>query len=148
MPTPTTTTLWAAYRRLHRLVDAQVAHDLERETGLSLPDYEVLDATVLTAAEQECVRVSWLAKRMAWPHSRLSRQLSRMQRRGLISREPCERDGRGDDVVLTVAGRHAHERATPVLRASVRTHFADRLSSQQLKAVVAIEQTLSRNRPD
>jgi DNA-binding MarR family transcriptional regulator len=124
---------WTAYRALRLVLDTRVAHDLEAETGLSTADYEVLteaDAVLRDPAEH-CVRVNALAARMRWSSSRLSRQLGRMQRRGLITREACGLDGRGDDVVLTKAGRRAIDKATPVHLALVRTHFADLLSDDQ-----------------
>ncbi|MFD0361876.1 MarR family winged helix-turn-helix transcriptional regulator [Nocardia sp. GCM10030253] len=139
-------TAWSAYRRLHLLVDAEVARELESGTGLSMPDYDVLAAVAEMAAEQECVRVSGLAARMHWPHSRLSRQLGRMERRGLIAREPCERDGRGDDVVLAEPGRRALEKAAPVHLTSVHRHFTDLLTAEQLAALTGIEETIARHR--
>ncbi|MFE7801726.1 MarR family winged helix-turn-helix transcriptional regulator [Nocardia sp. NPDC057440] len=139
-------TAWAAYRRLPLLVDTEIARDLESGTGLSMPDYDVLTAVTEMAAEEECVRVSGLAARMHWPHSRLSRQLGRMERRGLIAREPCERDGRGDDVVLAEPGRQALAAAGPVHLASVHRRFLDLLTPEQLAALTGIEETIARHR--
>ncbi|MGP4022074.1 MarR family winged helix-turn-helix transcriptional regulator [Actinomadura sp. 3N407] len=137
---------WQAYRRLQLLVDAEVARDLERESGLSLPDYEVLSAVVAMSSGEHCIRVGQLTARMGWAHSRLSRQLGRMERRGLIAREPCELDGRGDDVLLTDSGRQAHATATPAHLASVQRHLTSLLTPQQLDALIGIEQTLSDRR--
>lgn len=121
---------WSAYRALRQVLDAQVARDLEAETSLSMADFEVLaeTAAVLRDPGEHCVRVNALATRMHWSNSRLSRQLGRMQQRGLVTREACELDGRGDDVVLTDAGRRAMDAATPVYLASVRGRFASLLS--------------------
>ncbi|MEU1387814.1 MULTISPECIES: MarR family transcriptional regulator [unclassified Nonomuraea] len=129
---------WAAYRRLHLLVDGAIARDLEQNSGLSMPDYEVLAAVARLASEKTCVRVIGLAAYMHWDHSRLSRQLGRMQQRGLIAREACELDGRGDDVVLTEAGRQTYDRATPAHLASIERHFTSLLSAQQLNALTGI----------
>ncbi|MFW6691081.1 MarR family winged helix-turn-helix transcriptional regulator [Streptomyces sp. MAR4 CNX-425] len=137
---------WTAYRRLRLLVDAEVARDLERRTGLSMPDYDVLEAVAELGAEEQCVRVGGLAARMGWAHARLSRQLARMERRDLIAREPCERDGRGDDVLLTEAGRRAYETARPGHLASVRRHFTGPLSAAQLDQLAAIARTLAAGR--
>ncbi|WP_436771310.1 MarR family winged helix-turn-helix transcriptional regulator [Yinghuangia sp. YIM S09857] len=133
---------WDAYRRLHQLVDTEVARDLEQQSGLSMPDYEVLAALADMATPDSCIRVRRLAAHLHWAHSRLSRHLGRMEARGLIAREPCERDGRGDDVVLTAEGREAYDRATPGYRASVRRHFSGPLSTDQRSALVAIERTI------
>ncbi|WP_283136434.1 MarR family winged helix-turn-helix transcriptional regulator [Rhizohabitans arisaemae] len=144
-PTPGRAALdaWAAYRRLHLLVDAKIARDLERDSGLSMPDYEVLAAVTQLSGPETCVRVRGLATRMNWDHSRLSRQLGRMERRGLIARESCDLDGRGDDVLLTEAGRRAYREATPAHLTSIDRHFTGALSAGQLDALTGIEQTLA-----
>ncbi|MEU4572614.1 MarR family winged helix-turn-helix transcriptional regulator [Nonomuraea sp. ATR24] len=134
---------WAAYRRLQLLVDPAIARELEQNSSLSMPDYEVLAAVTELASTETCVRVGRLAARLQWAHGRLSRQLGRMEQRGLIAREACELDGRGDDVLLTEAGRRAHEEATPAHLASIDRHFGRALSAGQLAALVDIERTLS-----
>lgn len=137
---------WVAFRELQLLVDGEIARDLERDSGLSMPDFEVLAAVAVMSGEAVCVRVSTLAARMKWEHSRLSRQLHRMQRRGLVAREACELDGRGDDVLLTEAGRQAYEKAAPSHLASIDRHFTGALSQRQLDALAGIHQTIVASR--
>ena len=108
---------WAAYRRVRRHFDERIAERLEQEAGISPADFDVLHG--VRHATTECVRVGGLADDIGWSRSRLSRQLSRLERRGLVAREPCERDGRGDDVLLTDDGRDAVERAEPLHRDAV-----------------------------
>ncbi|GAA2636633.1 MarR family transcriptional regulator [Actinomadura fulvescens] len=139
---------WAAYRRLQLLVDVEISRDLEKDSGLSMPDYDVLAAVAEMSCEETCVRVSGLANRMHWDHSRLSRQLRRMQQRGLIARQSCELDGRGDDVLLTETGRQTLERATPAHLASIDRHFSGALSERQLDALIGIQQTIAASRAD
>ncbi|GII90137.1 MarR family winged helix-turn-helix transcriptional regulator [Sinosporangium siamense] len=134
---------WSAYRRLRLSLDAEVARDLERDCGLSMPDYDVLAATSELSDGEHCIRVRDLATHLGWAHSRLSRQLGRMEGRGLIAREKCELDGRGEDVVLTGEGRQALARAAPVHAASVRHRFAELLTSEQLSALVDIANRLA-----
>ncbi|WP_246509748.1 MarR family winged helix-turn-helix transcriptional regulator [Nonomuraea endophytica] len=129
---------WEAYRRLRLHVDAEVARDLERASGLSMADYDVLAALAALSGGEHCIRVRGLTEHLHWAHSRLSRQLGRMEQRGLVDREKCELDGRGEDVVLTDAGRRAHDRAAPVHLDAVRRHFTGALSPEQLAAFTAI----------
>ncbi|MGV9412473.1 MarR family winged helix-turn-helix transcriptional regulator [Nocardia sp. NPDC003693] len=145
-PTARDLDAWHAYRRLHLFADAEIARELEQDTGLSMPDYEVLTGIDDLWTPDSCVRVRGLAAHLHWPHSRLSRQLGRMEKRGLIAREACERDGRGDDVLLTEAGRTALRDATPAHRASIARHFTDLLTPAQLTALTEIEQAVARNR--
>ncbi|CAM4410327.1 MarR family transcriptional regulator [Nocardia ninae] len=135
---------WLAYRRLHERVDAEIARDLERECGLSMPDYDVLAALTELESPDTCIRVRGLAAHLSWAHSRLSRQLGRMEQRGLIAREPCERDGRGDDVLLTKSGRETVETAAPTYNSSVRDRFTVRLTPQQLAALIEIERAIAK----
>ncbi|WP_328943672.1 hypothetical protein OG259_21035 [Streptomyces sp. NBC_00250] len=84
--------------------------------------------------------------RRCWAQSRLSRHLGRTEGRGLVAREPRERDGRGDDVLPTPAGRAAYDGATSAHLASVHRHFASLLSREQLAALVGIEETIAAHR--
>lgn len=102
---------WLGYRRMRLLLDAQIARDLSRESGLSDPDYDVLSA--LTSSEDRRWRLQALADRMLWSKSRLSRHISRMEERGLVTREDCATDARGAVIVLTESGQRAIEAAAP-----------------------------------
>lgn len=134
---------WQSYRRMRDSVDAEVARDLERACGLSVAEFEVLDALSALETPDGCIRVHGLAAHLGWAHSRLSRLLGRMEQRGLVTREPCERDGRGDDVLLAPDGRAALEAAVPVYFSSVQTRFAGLLTKEQLGHIVAIEQAVT-----
>jgi DNA-binding MarR family transcriptional regulator len=110
--------------------------DLTRTTELSPADYQVLLA--LSEATDQRLRSSDLATAVDWERSRLSHQLGRMERRGLIAREACATDNRGAEVILTGEGRARFRAATaPHLRA-VREHFADALTPDQMAALADI----------
>lgn len=127
---------WQAYRRMFLLLNAQIARDLGQDSGLSEPDYDVL--STLGAAPGHRRRISELADRMLWSRSRLSHHLTRMEQRGLVTREECATDGRGAEVVLTPLGQRTIEAAAVPHVASVRRHFADRLTPEQIDAFSAI----------
>lgn len=165
-PTAAQRRAWAAYRGLRLALDAQIARDLEAGTGLSVPDFDVL-AAVRAVAEPSaagswlvpltptdprpgartahCVRVVALANRMGWSRSRISRQLGRMERRGLIARVPCELDGRGDDVELTDTGRRALDDAEPRVIGAVHSHFTEALTEPQLAALTEASEAIARH---
>lgn len=132
----TTPPVWTGYRQLRHHVDAAVARAVEGATGLSLADLEVLVAVRDETAE--CVRVSPLAESMRWSRSRLSRQLGRMERRGLVERVACDRDGRGDDIELTPEGLRLLARAEPEVAEAVDRYVVERLTARQLSALGAI----------
>jgi DNA-binding MarR family transcriptional regulator len=133
---------WRGYMRMRTLLHAQIVRDLARESGLSGPDYDVLSN--VSEAEGRRERLAALAARMAWSRSRLSHHITRMEQRGLVTREDCDSDGRGAFVVLTDAGWRAIQDAAPGHVASVRRHFLDLLSREQLDALAEISQTVVR----
>jgi DNA-binding MarR family transcriptional regulator len=131
---------WRGYMRMRTLLNAQIVRDLAREAGLSGPDYDVLSN--LSEAEGRRARLGELAAHMAWSRSRLSHHITRMEQRGLVTRQDCADDGRGAFVVLTDAGFAAIETAAPGHVESVRRHFIDVLSRQQLEALAEISETV------
>jgi len=137
---------WRGYMRMRTLLHAQIVRDLAREAGLSGPDYDVLSN--VSEAEGRRSRLGDLAARMAWSKSRLSHHITRMEQRGLVTREDCTSDGRGAFVVLTDAGLRAIQAAAPGHVASVRRNFIDLLSREQLDALAEITQTVVRRLTD
>ncbi|SCL55440.1 transcriptional regulator, MarR family [Micromonospora citrea] len=127
---------WRGYRRMRRLLDLELARDLARDAGLSEPDYDVLSD--LSETPDQRLRLSELADRMLWSRSRLSHHLTRMQQRGLVTREECATDGRGAVVALTAEGRRAIEAAAPGHVAAVRRHLIDLLTPDEVAALDAL----------
>ncbi len=131
---------WLGYRRMRLLLDAQIARDLSADSGLSMPDYDVLSA--LSGSADHRWRLRDLAARMLWSKSRLSRHISRMEERGLVTREGCEDDARGSVVVLTDQGMRAIVTAAPEHVESVRRHFVDLLTPEQLAVLAQVADTV------
>lgn len=129
--TPAEDRAWRGYRRMRLLLDLRISRDLAESSGLSEPDYDVLSNLSETPSHR--ARLSELATHMRWSSSRLSHHLSRMERRGLVTRRPSEDDGRGSVVVLTEEGLRTIELAAPGHVASVRRHLIDRLDADQLR---------------
>ncbi|MGS2614185.1 MarR family winged helix-turn-helix transcriptional regulator [Micromonospora sp. LZ34] len=127
---------WRGYRRMRRLLDLELARELMRDAGLSEPDYDVLSDLSETPGQR--LRLSELADRMLWSRSRLSHHLTRMQQRGLVTREECATDGRGAIVTLTAAGRQAIEAAAPGHVAAVRRHLIDLCTPEEIAALDAL----------
>ncbi|WP_132427895.1 MarR family winged helix-turn-helix transcriptional regulator [Pseudonocardia endophytica] len=122
--------------RLH----ARLNRRLQDESGLSLADFDVLVALTDRARQDggARMRVHELADTLQWERSRLSHQLSRMQRRDLVEREECEDDARGAFVVLTAQGRRVIEQAAPPHVEAVRELVFDGLDDGQVDALARI----------
>jgi DNA-binding MarR family transcriptional regulator len=134
--TPEENRAWRGYRRMHLLLDLQLARDLLRDSGLSEADYDVL--STLSETDGMRMRLSELAEHMLWSKSRLSHHTARMQQRGLVTREESPVDGRGSLVVLTKAGLNTIRQAAPLHVESVRRHLVDLLSTKELAALDSI----------
>ena len=127
---------WRGLLRMTSQLNARANRLLLQEYGISLADYEVLVA--LSEAPEGQLRVFEVADALAWEQSRVSHQLARMQRRGLITREGCATDARGAFAVLTTVGRAAIEQAAPAHVEQVRQLVFDELSHEQVSALTEI----------
>ena len=127
---------WRGLLRMTAQLNVRMNRQLQDDFGISLADYDVL--VVLSEAPDGRRRVFELTGALAWEQSRVSHQLARMQRRGLVAREECPTDARGAFAVLTEAGRGAIERAAPADVEMVRQLVFDGLSSDQLTALTDV----------
>ena len=131
---------WRGYLRMNTVVLAELARDLQRDSGLSGPDYDVL--VILSEEPSSRLRLRELGEQLLWEKSRLSHHLTRMEKRGLVRREECASDARGAFVAITPQGRKAIEDAAPPHVANVRRHFFDQLSPEQVAALAAIAESV------
>jgi DNA-binding MarR family transcriptional regulator len=123
---------WRATVRLSQLLLRQLDRDLTVH-GLNGRDYEIL--VELSEAPDHRLRMTDLADATSQSRSRLSHQISRMEKRGLVRRDECEGDKRGTFTVLTKAGIETIERVAPHHVDNVRRHFIDRLTPQQQEEI-------------
>lgn len=137
---------WRRWLALNALLPAHLHRELQRDSELSLPDFDVL--VQLTDDDRGRVRIAQLAESLQWERSRLSHHVTRMARRGLVDKEDCLDDGRGSFVVLTAAGRAAIERAAPAHVLTVRRAFFDALTDEEVELLGDMtEKVLARLRP-
>jgi DNA-binding MarR family transcriptional regulator len=130
---------WRAFRRMMIAIQTATARDLTR-IGLSEPDYEVL--STLSERPDHTSTLHEQAAKMGWSRSRLSRHATRMEARGLLRRAPDPADGRGCFLVLTEHGLDTLKNAAPAHVASVRRHFIDPLTPEDLIALEHIARKL------
>ncbi|MEV5955955.1 MarR family winged helix-turn-helix transcriptional regulator [Streptomyces sp. NPDC051987] len=120
--------LWSAFKRAHELVRTRVVADTAEAAGLSEPDLTIL---VNLHKAGGALRQSELAASLGWDRTRISHQLTRMAKRGLVARER----GDGVTVALTDAGCRTVAAVHPGLEAAVRRHFTDRLSAAEIETL-------------
>jgi DNA-binding MarR family transcriptional regulator len=121
---------------MRTILDLAIARDLRQDSGLSDADYDVL--STLSEAEDDSWRAGDLAARLLWSSSRLAHQVRRMELRGLVCRTASDDDARGAVVALTPAGRSLLEAAARHHVASVRRHFVDLLTQDEVATLQRI----------
>jgi DNA-binding MarR family transcriptional regulator len=124
---------WRAYIAATTLLQEKLSRELQAEHGLTMADYEIL--VRLSEAEGHRLRMSQLAEFTLASRSRLSHQVDRLEKAGLVAREPCESDRRGANAVLTTNGWQALVAAAPTHVAGVRAHLVDLLSEKEFAAL-------------
>jgi DNA-binding MarR family transcriptional regulator len=138
--------LWQSYRDTHRDLMRALEARLIGNSGLSGADYALLHP--LSVAEDGVLRTRDLGRSVGWERSRLSHQVSRMERRGLVCREDCASDARGSMVRLTALGRKAIEAAAPDHVATVRTYFFDLLTADEQTQLAGLLERIATSIPD
>jgi DNA-binding MarR family transcriptional regulator len=122
---------WLAVVRLMTWLPWSIDQQLQRDSNLAMVEYQVL--AMLSESPQRTRRMSSLAVVTNASLSRLSRVVTRLEERGLVSREPDPCDGRFTNAVLTAEGLRTLVAAAPGHVAHVRSVVIDALSPEQLR---------------
>ena len=125
--------VWRSYLDVSRLLNERLQHQLVKDSGLSLPEYEIF--VQLSEAPDRMLRMSELAERAVNSRSRLTHTVSRLESRGLVRREPCPDDGRGVLCILTDEGYKAIDESAAGHVEAVRSALFDPLSRGEVKAL-------------
>ena len=132
-PTTEELRIWRDFIETAQALRTELAARLQKDSALSPGDYGTLLA--LSEADGRRLRPSALARILGWERSRLSHQLGRMERRGLVRREECATDSRGAEVVLTDEGARAFRAAALPHLIAIRELFVAPLTPEQITAV-------------
>jgi DNA-binding MarR family transcriptional regulator len=130
---------WHAFKQAGEIVFGLVVRDVAATTGLSAGDFGVLSR--LIDLGDGTLRQIDLARSMRWDKARLSHHLTRMQKRGLIERQPAS--AKEVFVKITSRGKAVLGDARPAHAASVRRHLLDRLSKAEMAVLAPILLRLS-----
>ena len=106
----------------HARLTGALGAELQQVTNLPLAWFEVL--LRLGRSPEHRLRMSELARQMPLSTSGLTRLIDRVEAAGLVRREACPSDRRGQLAVLTDAGEAALAEALPVHVRGLRTHLA------------------------
>ena len=127
---------WRAYIEASQLLLTRLEEELRRSSNLTLGDYHVL--VLLSEAPGQRLRMGELAERLIFSPSRLTYQISTMERRDLVRRQPCPADRRGSEAVLTPTGLSTLRAAAPHHLEAVRSLFVDDLDADALACLTRV----------
>jgi len=133
--TPTERDAWRAVLLVADILRFRVAAALRPFSDLSPADHSVI--MHLAEAPEQRLGQQRLANEIFWSKGRLSRQLSRMQARGLVERT-TDSGTRGVQIVLTAKGSDAVRAAAPVHADAVRRHLLETATEDEIAAFVRL----------
>jgi DNA-binding MarR family transcriptional regulator len=117
--------LWRSFVTIHFAINRQLDDELQREAGLTLPEYEVL--WELANSPENRMRMNELARHLLFTRSGITRLIDRLESAGYVERDDCVDDGRGVYARLTADGFDAFEAAAAKYIDRLRELFFHRL---------------------
>jgi len=136
--TPAQQRAWLAYMRVQLRLTYEMNRELQADSNLSLPDYDVLNA--LRYAPDGRLRITALAAGIGWERSRLSHHVRRLERRALVACRLAPTDRRATEVTLSDQGWDEITRASGGHIDLVRRLFFDGVPAELLDPLtVALE---------
>lgn len=124
---------WRAFLDMRRRLDLTLERQLQRDADISGSDFGVLVS--LFEAPNKQLRAGELGDILGWEKSRVSHQVSRMEKRGLVERRLCDTDARGTWVGMTPDGSRAVLGAMRDHASTLRRHFFDVLTPEELEVL-------------
>jgi DNA-binding MarR family transcriptional regulator len=134
---------WLALAKLMFNLPSALDAQLLRDNDLTLFDYFVLSALSMTPGRT--MRLSDLASQVSSSLSRLSNVVKRLERRGLLRREPDPDNPRYTTAVLTDAGWDLVVTAAPGHVTAVRRYVIDGLTEHQIDVLREVACHVTRN---
>jgi DNA-binding MarR family transcriptional regulator len=125
--------VWRRFLRAHTVVVRELERELEQDASMPLAWYDVL--LTLARARDRRLRMAQLADRVMLSRSGLTRLIDRLEREGLVRREPSPDDARGTYTVLEPAGLRRLREAVPGHLAAVQQHWLAHFSDDELRSL-------------
>ena len=132
---------WRTFLMAHAAVMDRIERDLAEEGLMPLSWYDVLLA--LYEAPDRKLRMHELARAILVTRGGLTRLVARIEKAGLLRREPDPADGRGLFAMLTDEGLEALRRTWPSYARGIAEHFGRYLSDEEARVLTkALERVL------
>jgi DNA-binding MarR family transcriptional regulator len=134
---------WRSFVHARHRLFLRLHRHLLQDSGVTGADYEVL--AVLSEHPAGRMPAHELGALLQWEKSRLSHQARRMQKQGLIVREPNPADARSVMICLLPAGQRAIKDAAPQHVQNVRRHFISLFTPDELDTLAALNERVLRH---
>src|ERR1043165_5221784 len=135
-PSDSVVKAWARRSRAREALVAAVERDLKAAGLPPLAWYDVL--LELSRAPDGRLRPSEIEKETLLAQYNLSRLLDRLEKEGLIRREPCADDARGQWVIITEKGRALQARTWRVYARSIQSHVGEKLDDKAAATLASL----------
>jgi len=132
---------WAQLLRASQRLLRHVERDLKDAGFPPLAWYDVLRE--LDAAEEKRLRQFEIEERAAMTQYNLSRLLDRLEAKGLVRREGCPNDRRGNFVIPTPEGHRLKAEMWPVYEQAISRHFGKAVTAAEARALAAVLRPLA-----
>ena len=124
---------WGLLLVIHTALVERIELALANADLPALAWYDVL--WELEQAPERKLRMHDLAQRIVLSRSNLTRLADRLETAGLLQREACPNDRRGNFLLITDAGRAMRRKMWPVYRAQIAALFSDQIDDKQAQVM-------------
>jgi DNA-binding MarR family transcriptional regulator len=138
-PSDAVVKVWGRLIRARETLLGAIERDLKAAGLPPLGWYDVL--LELSRAAEGRLRPFEIERETLLAQYNLSRLLDRLEKEGLIRREPCADDARGQWVVITEKGRALQARTWKVYARAIQSHVGEKLDE---KAAAQLAELLGR----
>ena len=133
-------TLWGLFLEVHEGIKRRLDRELRAEVDIPDAWFEVLLRIGRTPGQ--AVPMTRLADMVLFSSGGFTKLADRMERAGLIRREPCPGDRRSSLATLTPEGRRVLDRALAVHIPGLQRYLVDHLDARQRHQLEEILRTL------
>lgn len=140
VPSPQTETAWVLLIRAQQVLLGYVEAALKEASMPPLSWYDVL--LELSRNPRAGLRQYEIGERVLLNKHNLSRLIDRLEGDGLVKRQACDIDGRGNIVKITTKGAKLRQDMWPVYANTIQELIADTLTDTQVRSLTDIMNAL------
>lgn len=135
-PSASVVQAWSALVRTEQTILARVEEGLKRAGFPPLEWYDVL--LELDREPSGRLPQSVVQSRVLLAQYNLCRLVDRLEREGLVERQPSPEDGRSNLLNITEKGRDLRNRMWPTYAAAIQAHLGSRLSAEEARTLAGL----------